>query len=34
VPSIEDHPLTALRAAGVARTINTDDPAMLGTDLQ
>ena len=29
----EDHPLPALRAAGVLCTINTDDPAMFGTDL-
>jgi aminodeoxyfutalosine deaminase len=27
------HPLPALRAAGVACTINSDDPAMFGTDL-
>ena len=33
VSSIEDHPLPALRAAGVPCTINTDDPAMFGTDL-
>ena len=33
VPSLSAHPLPALRAAGVACTINTDDPAMFGTDL-
>ena len=33
VPSIEQHPLPALRAAGVPCSINTDDPAMFGTDL-
>jgi aminodeoxyfutalosine deaminase len=33
VGSIEAHPLPALRAAGVACTVNTDDPAMFGTDL-
>jgi aminodeoxyfutalosine deaminase len=33
VPSLADHPLPALRAAGVRCTINTDDPAMFGTDL-
>jgi hypothetical protein len=32
-PSLADHPLPALRAAGVRCTINTDDPAMFGTDL-
>jgi aminodeoxyfutalosine deaminase len=30
---LASHPLPALRAAGVACTINTDDPAMFGTDL-
>lgn len=34
VASIEEHPLPRLRAAGVACTINTDDPAMFGTDLE
>jgi aminodeoxyfutalosine deaminase len=33
VSSIEEHPLPVLRAAGVPCTINTDDPAMFGTDL-
>jgi aminodeoxyfutalosine deaminase len=33
VADLADHPLPALRAAGVLCTINTDDPAMFGTDL-
>jgi aminodeoxyfutalosine deaminase len=33
VPSLAEHPLPRLRAAGVPCTINTDDPAMFGTDL-
>jgi aminodeoxyfutalosine deaminase len=33
IPTITAHPLPALRAAGVPCTINTDDPAMFGTDL-
>jgi aminodeoxyfutalosine deaminase len=33
VPSIAEHPLPRLRAAGIRCTINTDDPAMFGTDL-
>jgi len=33
VPSLDRHPLPALREAGVPCTINTDDPAMFGTDL-
>jgi adenosine deaminase len=33
VPSLAEHPLPALRSAGVRCTINTDDPAMFGTDL-
>ncbi len=33
VAAIGDHPLPALRAAGIDCTINTDDPAMFGTDL-
>ncbi|HEX6872454.1 MAG TPA: adenosine deaminase [Micromonosporaceae bacterium] len=33
VSVIEEHPLPRLRAAGVPCTINTDDPAMFGTDL-
>ena len=33
VASLAEHPLPLLRAAGVLCTINTDDPAMFGTDL-
>ncbi|GAA1785975.1 adenosine deaminase [Luedemannella flava] len=33
VPALSEHPLPALLAAGVACTVNTDDPAMFGTDL-
>jgi aminodeoxyfutalosine deaminase len=33
VPSLAEHPLPRLREAGVLCTINTDDPAMFGTDL-
>ena len=33
VASLTEHPLPALRAAGVPCTVNTDDPAMFGTDL-
>jgi aminodeoxyfutalosine deaminase len=33
VPELAQHPLRALRAAGALCTINTDDPAMFGTDL-
>jgi adenosine deaminase len=33
-PSIEDHPIDRLRRAGVAVSINTDDPALLGTSLE
>jgi aminodeoxyfutalosine deaminase len=33
VSTVADHPLPRLRAAGVLCTINTDDPAMFGTDL-
>lgn len=33
VPDLAAHPLPALLAAGAACTINTDDPAMFGTDL-
>lgn len=33
VPSLAAHPLPVLRAAGALCTINTDDPAMFGTDL-
>lgn len=33
VPSLAEHPLPTLLAAGVLCTINTDDPAMFGSDL-
>ncbi|SNQ48773.1 Aminodeoxyfutalosine deaminase [Frankia canadensis] len=33
VPSLAEHPLAALRAAGVACSLATDDPAMFDTDL-
>jgi aminodeoxyfutalosine deaminase len=33
VRSLDEHPLPALHAAGALCTINTDDPAMFGTDL-
>jgi aminodeoxyfutalosine deaminase len=33
VSTLDEHPLPALRAAGIACTINTDDPAMFDTDL-
>jgi aminodeoxyfutalosine deaminase len=33
VPSLAEHPLPALVAAGVACSVSTDDPAMFGTDL-
>jgi aminodeoxyfutalosine deaminase len=33
VASLAEHPLPRLRAAGVPCTINSDDPAMFGTDL-
>lgn len=33
IESLATHPLPRLRAAGVPCTINTDDPAMFGTDL-
>lgn len=33
VRSLEEHPLPALVAAGVACSLSTDDPAMFGTDL-
>ena len=32
-PTIQDHPIEKLRAAGVAVSLNTDDPALLGTSL-
>ena len=31
--TLAEHPLPRLRAAGIACTVNTDDPAMFGTDL-
>ena len=34
VPSLEEHPLRELAAAGVRCSINTDDPAMFDTDLE
>jgi aminodeoxyfutalosine deaminase len=34
VPSIEEHPLPALVAAGVTVTINSDDPPMFGTTIE
>jgi aminodeoxyfutalosine deaminase len=34
VPSLEQHPLQELAAAGVRCSINTDDPAMFDTDLE
>jgi aminodeoxyfutalosine deaminase len=33
VPSLEEHPLKDLAAAGIRCTVNTDDPAMFDTDL-
>ncbi len=33
VPSLEEHPLPAMLAAGVLCSISTDDPAMFDTDL-
>jgi len=32
-PSIQEHPIEKLRAAGVRVSVNTDDPALLGTSL-
>ena len=32
-PDRRNHPLDALRLAGVRVSINTDDPALMGTDL-
>ena len=34
VPSIEQHPIERLRQAGVAVSVNTDDPALLDTRLE
>jgi aminodeoxyfutalosine deaminase len=34
VPTLEEHPLRELVAAGVRCSINTDDPAMFDTDLE
>jgi aminodeoxyfutalosine deaminase len=34
VSTLDDHPLPALRAAGIPCSISTDDPAMFGTDLE
>jgi adenosine deaminase len=31
--TLADHPLRAIRAAGIPITINTDDPAMIESDL-
>jgi aminodeoxyfutalosine deaminase len=33
VPDLDHHPIRELVAAGVTVTINTDDPPMVGTDL-
>ena len=33
VPSLDEHPLPVLRAAGVPVTVNSDDPPMFGTTL-
>ncbi|HEX7890481.1 MAG TPA: adenosine deaminase [Ramlibacter sp.] len=33
-PSLEEHPIDRLRRAGVPVSINTDDPALLGTSLE
>jgi len=33
-PSIEAHPIERLRRAGVAVSVNTDDPALLDTSLE
>jgi adenosine deaminase len=32
-PSIQEHPIEKLRAAGVRVSVNTDDPALLGASL-
>jgi adenosine deaminase len=33
-PSLDEHPVDALRAAGVTVTVNTDDPAPIGTRIE
>jgi aminodeoxyfutalosine deaminase len=33
VPSLDEHPITAFRDAGVTVTVNSDDPSMFGTSL-
>ena len=33
-PSIDEHPIDRLRRAGVAVSVNTDDPALLGASLE
>jgi adenosine deaminase len=33
-PSMQEHPIERLRQAGVAVSVNTDDPALLGTSLE
>ncbi|MEP7296521.1 MAG: adenosine deaminase [Burkholderiales bacterium] len=33
VPSLDEHPVEALRRAGVRVSLNTDDPSLLGTSL-
>jgi adenosine deaminase len=33
-PSMQEHPIERLRHAGVAVSVNTDDPALLGTSLE
>lgn len=33
-PSLDEHPIERLRRAGVAVSVNTDDPALLGTSLE
>jgi adenosine deaminase len=33
-PSLDEHPVDSLRRAGVAVTLNTDDPAPIGTRIE
>ena len=33
IPDLDHHPIRELVAAGVTVTVNTDDPPMVGTDL-